>query len=238
VDKLNQLNSNNLALEIDTGWLNSGFKYLNPTNWTQQYFYLSSDNKMVFEAPWNGAHTPTASGPRSELRGTNPDGSKDNWLPRGTNTLEATCVVHSAGTNNARKVIIGQFHSETASDPPVVISYNFPSNKNVTATFKSSPSGGADTNLLLAANVNVLVDQIHYQVQLTGDGTNLSLHVEASINGVLQTATNQQNRVLATSPSDAWHTNTFYFKAGCYYPNSPTNGTAKVIFSSLSATHQ
>ena len=241
VDNTNGLNTNNLALEINTGWLNSGFTYLDPANWTQKYFYLSSDSKMVFEAPWNGARSSGGTGARSELRGTKADGTDDNWLPLGTNTLEATCAVISAGTNNDRKVIIGQIHSETASDPPVVISYSYPSNKNVTATYKSSPSGSVDNNLLLATNVNVL-DEIHYKVQLSDDGTNLSLHVEASVKGVPQTATNQQTRFLATSPSDAWHTNTFYFKAGCYYPTngfgSPIAGTAKVTFSSLTATRQ
>jgi hypothetical protein len=77
---------------------------------------------MVFEAPWNGARSTNGSGARSELRETKADGSRHNWLPLGTNTLEATCAVHSAGTNNDRKVIIGQIHSETAADPPVVIS--------------------------------------------------------------------------------------------------------------------
>jgi hypothetical protein len=32
---------------------------------------------------------------------------------------------------------------------------------------------------------------------------------------------------------------TLYFKAGCYFPKAATNsGTAKVTFSSLTATHQ
>lgn len=150
--------------------------------------------------------------------------------------------MQSAGTNNDRKVIIGQAHSETASDPPVVISYNFPAPNHVgkvTATYKSTPSGGADVNLLLATNVNVF-DQIHYQVRLNDDGTNVNLHVEASINGVLQTATDQQDKTL--TPYSSWHTNTFYFKAGCYYPTngsgSPIAGSAKTTFTSLKATHQ
>jgi hypothetical protein len=240
VDKTNQLGPTNAALEISARWLSSGFKYVDPADWTQKYFYLSTNNTIVFEAPWNGARSSGGSGARSELRETKADGSKNNWAPLGTNSLEATCTVHSAGTNNDRKVIIGQAHSETASDPPVVISYNFPSAKNVTATYKTSPTGGTDLNLLLATNVNLL-DQIRYQLRLTGDGTNLSLHVEASVNGVFQTATNQQDRPLATSSSDAWHANTFYFKAGCYFPTngsgSPIAGNAKVTFSSLTATH-
>src|SRR6267143_1568314 len=38
VDKNNGLKTNNLALEISTGWLNSGFKYIDPTDWKQKYF--------------------------------------------------------------------------------------------------------------------------------------------------------------------------------------------------------
>ena len=236
VNKTNQLNTNHKALEISTGWLNSGFKYVDPTNWTQKYFYLSNDNTMVFEAPWNGARSSTNASPRSELRETTLDGNEHNWLPLGTNTLEATCAVHSAGTNNDRKVIIGQIQTETASDPPVAISYNFPSSKNVTATYKSSPGSSTDNNVLLATNVNVL-DQIHYQMQLTDDGASVILYVKTFVNGVLRSA---QQRTMV--PYASWHTNTFYFKAGCYFPTgnsgSPMAGTAKVVFSSLTATHQ
>ena len=137
-------------------------------------------------------------------------------------------------------MIVCQFWNETASNPPVVISYNHPSNKVVTATYKSSPISNLDINFVLATNVNVLVDQIHYQVQLSGDGTNMNLHAQVSINGVLQTPS--LNIPMASSPTNAWHTNTFYFKAGCYYPTNgsgvPAAGTAKVTFSSLTATHQ
>ena len=51
-----------------------------------KHFYLSSNNTMVFEAPWNGVHSSGGSGPRSELRGTLADGNEDNWLPVGTDT--------------------------------------------------------------------------------------------------------------------------------------------------------
>ena len=232
VDQTNGLNANNLALEIDTGWLNSGFKYLNPTNWTQQYFYLSNGNQMVFEAPWNGARSSGGTGARSELRETFVDGSKHNWLLLGTNTLEVTCAVHSAGTNNNQKVIIGQIHSETASNPPVVLSYNFPSNKNVAVTVQFHPDGSGtprDTNFTLATAVN-LGDLINYKLKLERVGGSITL--SATVNG---TSTNVN--MTATPYDPNWTNQAFYFKAGSYFPNS-TNGTAKVVFSSLSATHQ
>jgi hypothetical protein len=231
------LNPSHAALEIHTGWLNSGFKYLDPSNWTQKYFYLSNGNQMVFEVPWNGARSSANAGPRSELRETALDGSRYNWQPLGTNTLEATCTVHSAGTNNSKKLIIGQIHSDIASDPPVAINYNFPNSKDLSVTYKFNPTNSADANLILATNVNVL-DVIHYKVQLMDDGTNVSLHAEASVNGVPQTALDQQDVPLASNSSSAWHTTTFYFKAGCYYPSPTTNSSAKMTFSSLTATHQ
>jgi hypothetical protein len=236
VDKTNGLNTNNLALEIETGWLNSGFKYINPTNWTQQYFYLSNGNQMVFEAPWNGARSSaneTNGGPRSELRGTLADGSEHNWPLPGTNTLEATCAVISAGTNSTNKVIIGQIHADSTNVATFTVNYNFPANKNVSITYKSLPSNSStDTNLVLATNVNLL-DQIHYKLQVMDDGTTVTVKGMAQINNGSQFSTNA-----TLTSSAAWHTNTFYFKAGCYYPNAPTSGTGKVTFSSLSATRQ
>lgn len=82
-------------------------------------------------------------------------------------------------------------------------------------------------------NIN---DLIHYKVRLTDDGTVVKIHAEAyDVNGISQTALNQRERSL--TPYNSWNAATFYFKAGCYYPNIPTSGTAKVTFSSLSATH-
>jgi Alginate lyase/Concanavalin A-like lectin/glucanases superfamily len=232
VNKTNQLNPSHAALEIHTGWLNSGFKYLDPTNWTQKYFYLSNGGTMVFEVPWNGARSSTNAGPRSELRETSLDGSRYNWQPLGTNTLEATCVVESAGTNNSRKLIIGQIHSDIASDPPIAVNYNFPNSKDLSVTYKFNPTNSADDNLILATNVNVL-EAIYYKVQLLNDGTEIKLHAEASINGVPQTA---KERTMV--PYSAWTNATFYFKAGCYLPSSTTNNSAKVTFSSLTVRHQ
>jgi len=236
VDKNNGLKTNNLALEISTGWLNSGFKYIDPTDWKQKYFYLSNGNQMVFEAPWNGARSSTNdtnAGPRSELRGTLADGNEDNWTLAGTNTLEATCAVQSAGTNGTNKVIIGQIHGKSTNVATFTVNYNFPSNKNVSITYKLLPSvSSGDTNLVLATNVNLL-DQIHYKLQVIDDGTTVRVSGMAQINNGAQSSTNA-----TLTSSAAWHTNTFYFKAGCYYPNSPKSGTATVTFSSLSATNQ
>ena len=232
VDGTNGLNPNNAAQEISTGWLNSGFKYLDPADWTQKYFYLSNGTNMVFEAPWNGAKTSTSSGARSELRGTLTDGSEDNWTPSATNTLEATCAVHVAGTNGTNKVIIGQIYCKSASNPTFTISYNFPSNKNVAVSYKLTPTSSTDQNLVLATNVN-LFDVIHYKVQLFDDGTNVSLHGEAFTNGVAFPPPTDK----PLNPYASWHTNTFYFKAGCYYPNNPVSGSAKVTFFNLDAKH-
>lgn len=236
VDKVNQLGPTNAPLEISTGWLNSGFRYVDPMTCTQKYFYRGTGGTMVFEAPWNGAVDGT--GPRSELRGTKADGNEDNWTLAGTNTLEATCAVNIAGTNGANKVIIGQIYCKSANVPTFTVNYNFPQLKQVSVTYKFNPDGSGtppDNNLTLATNVNLL-DLIQYKVQLLDNGTTVKIHGEASVNGVPQPPPTDVN--LTLNPASPWHTNTFYFKAGCYYPNNPTSGTAKVTFSSLTGTRQ
>jgi Alginate lyase/Concanavalin A-like lectin/glucanases superfamily len=236
VDKLNQLNSNNAPLKIT--WLNSGFKYVDPTNWTQKYFYLSTSNMMVFDAPWNGADTDTTgNSARSELRETKPDGSDRNWLPLGTNILEATCAVNSAGANNQAKVIIGQIHSDIASDPPVVISYNFPDPNRVgkvTVTVKDNPTGSADRNFTLATNVSPNAP-IDYKLELVG--TTNSVVLRAMVNGAPIEVTMYENGDPIRTNAN-WKATTFYFKAGAYYPKATNSGTAKVTFSRLVVTPQ
>jgi hypothetical protein len=246
VNNLNQLGGT--PLNIGTGWLNSDFEYVdplssNPNPYTKKYFYRGDDNTMVFEAPYNGAFDGGSSGPRSELRGTKTDGNQDNWTLAGTHTLEATNVVIEAGDDpiqpgphptNDRKVIIGQIHGKSPNIATFTVNYNYPHLKDVSVAYYPTPSGGTVAKLILAQNVNV-GNLIYYKVQLHDDGTTVTLHGEASIDGVAQPI--PSDVTLTSSSSDAWHGASFYFKAGCYYP-SPVNGTAKVTFSSLSAKHQ
>jgi hypothetical protein len=236
VDKLNQVNSNSTPLKIT--WMNSGFKYVDPTNWTQKYFYLGASNTMVFDAPWNGADTDTTgNSARSELRETLPNGADRNWLPLGTNILEATCAVNSAGTNNQAKVIIGQIHSDTASDPPVVISYNFPDPSRVgkvTVTVKDNPNGLTDRNFTLATNVSPNAP-IDYKLELVG--TTNSVVLRAVVNGTPAEVTMYENGDPVRTNA-LWKSTPFYFKAGAYYPKATNSGTAKVTFSRLVITPQ
>ncbi len=200
---------------------------------------------MVFAAPYNGAYSGT--GPRSELRGTNPDGSQDNWEPVGIHTLDATCFVNEAGPSNDRKVVIGQIHEkEPYSVPTIVLSYNFPERGNVTVTVKYKPDGTdadpstpgdqTDKNRTWEDNVEV-GDAIHYTLQVQKVGATVTLY--ATVNGVLKVVN------MTTDPlfDATWGTLpnlTFYFKAGCYYPDNdlenPITGNAKVTFSSLEVT--
>jgi hypothetical protein len=235
VDKLNQVNSNNAPLKIT--WANSGFKYVDPTNWTQKYFYLTNGTNLVFDAPWNGADTDTTgNSARSELRETLPNGSDRNWLPLGTNILEATCMVNSAGTNSKSKVIIGQIHGDNLSDPPVAISYNFPDlnpGGKVTVTVKDNPNGTTDRNFTLATNS--LNTPINYKLELVG--TTNAVVLTATING-------QTRDIIIYQEGDSvrtnalWKSTAFYFKAGAYYPKATNSGTAKVTFSRLVITPQ
>ena len=244
VDKLNQLNSNNTPLKIT--WLNSGFRYVDPTNWTQKYFYLGPSNTLVFDAPWNGADTETTgNSARSELREILPNGADRNWLPLGTNILEATCAVNSAGTNNQAKVIIGQIHSDTASNPPVVISFNFPDPirvGKVTVTVQDNPDGSnnplegsqADRNFTLATNLSPGAP-IDYRLELVGTANSVKLN--AVINGEARDVTMYENGDPIWTNAN-WKATTFYFKAGAYYPKATNSGTAKVTFSRLVVTPQ
>ena len=154
-------------------------------------------------------------------------------MPSGTHTLEATCVVNEAGTGNNQKVIIGQIHGKLPDKPTFTVNYNFPNPKQVSLTYQLKPDGTTgDANLILAENVNIN-DLLHYKVRLTDNGTAVKIHGEVSINEVPQAIPDD----VPLSPTATWQAATFYFKAGCYYPNIPVSGTAKVTFSSLSATH-
>jgi hypothetical protein len=244
--------SSTSPLEISTGWLNSGFKLVDPPGGpgcTPKYFYRDGDT-LVFEAPYNGAHN-SGTGPRCELRGTTAQGGDHDWTPWGTHTLTATCVVNEAGDDpdnttgtptNDRKVIIGQIHSKSVGKPPVVLSYNFPNPGDVTVTVRYHPNGSdgdpgtpgvqPDKNYTLLTGVNLGEgNEINYTLQLVNDGSSIVLHT--TVNEV------EQPVPLTTTPYDAdWANQTFYFKAGCYYPHGDSDpalaGTTKVTFSSLS----
>ena len=76
-----------------------------------------------------------------------------------------------------------------------------------------------------------LGDLINYKLELQRIGGSITLG--ATVNGA------STNVNMTAPPYDPnWTNQTFYFKAGCYYSNNPTNSTAKVTFSSLSVTHQ
>lgn len=143
------------------------------------------------------------------------------------------------------KVIIGQIHSDTASNPPVVISYNFPNPNRVgklTVTVQDNPDGSdnllhgsaADRNFTLATNVNPNAP-INYKLQLVGTANSVVLN--ATINGTNQPVTLYQNGDPVWTNAN-WKATTFYFKAGAYYPKATNSGTAKVTFSRLVVTPQ
>ena len=80
---------------------------------------------------------------------------------------------------------------------------------------------------------------IHYKLELVGTaGTSLILNITYN-NVPLPPVTMCQNGDPFWDDS-TWLSAFFYYKAGCYYPHkdteAPLAGTAKVTFSSLSAT--
>ena len=217
---------------------------------------------MVFEAPWNGADqdstspSPNLGSPRSELRETLANGSEFNWKPydpvtgtaTNTHTLQATCRLESVPS----KVIFGQIHAETpvptgGAVPAVTLFHegSGTANKRIRLAVYYSPdrsvtnAGSQDQTYDIVSGVN-LGDRIDYELKLSGTSNSaVTLNATVAVNG----GTNITQLVGMTSDPgySGWgNTNvTLYFKAGCYYPKAATNsGTAKVTFSSLSATHQ
>ncbi len=267
VDATNQLDNAHEPLDISTTWLNSGFRYVEPLITSQQdgkqrYFYLSTSNTMVFEAPWNGAdqdtNSPATNGsPRSELRETKTDGNEFNWkpydpatgTPTNTHTLLATCRLESVPS----KVIFGQIHADTpvpagGAVPAVTLFHEGTgiTNKRIRLAVYYSPdrsvtnSGGAQT-LDIVSGVNV-GDRIDYELKLeaTTNGT-VTLKATVAVNeGTPSEQTVRMNNPADTNYSGWGATNvTLYFKAGCYFPKAANNsGTARVSFSSLRVTHQ
>jgi hypothetical protein len=151
---------------VNSVQLRSDFQYVDPSDCQKKYFLRGLGGTMVFAAPHEGAVD--GSGPRSELRGTNPDGSQDNWEPIGTHTLAATCHVDEAGDDpsksgdhpsNDRKVIIGQIHEKAPYDtiPAIILSYNFPDPEKVRLTVKKYRDGhggdAGEVNVTLATGV-------------------------------------------------------------------------------------
>ncbi len=263
VDETNQLDNAQQPLDINTVWLNSGFKYVDPADAKQKYFYLSNGSQMVFEAPWNGADQDSSSpatklgSPRSELRETLTNGNEFNWKPydpatgtaTNTHTLQATCRLESVPS----KVIFGQIHADTPSPAggavPAVTLFHEGSgtaNKRIRLSVYYSPdrsvtnSGGAQTYDIVSG-VN-LGDRIDYELKLVGtSNSTIRLSATVATNGTSVTPLT----VNMSNPADPLYSGwaatnvTLYFKAGCYFPTAATNsGTAKVTFSSLTVTHQ
>jgi hypothetical protein len=233
---------------VPTGWLNSGFQYVDPNDpngCKKKHFYRDTDGTvaiMVFEAPWNGADTDsTGNSPRSELRETDASGNEENWQPNGTlgtvHILQASCKVISGDS----KVIIGQIHEETpvSSVPAIVLSYD-PSTRVPKVTVKHSPAcvetpqtPCPDTDYPFPA-LPPGDDMINYKLEMVGVGTSVTLN--ATVNTVTTVIDMTQ---LPYDPAPAWANTTLYFKAGSYYPKAANNSaTANVTFSSLSATHR
>jgi Alginate lyase/Concanavalin A-like lectin/glucanases superfamily len=232
---------------VPTGWLNSGFQYVDPNDpngCKKKHFYRDTDGTvaiMVFEAPWNGADTDsTGNSPRSELRQTYADGSEHNWTPSaegGTHSLQASCAVNSGDS----KVIIGQIHAETpippggsTGVPAIVLDYTAGA---IRLTVKRSPNDRINDTTYDFPGPFALGAQINYTLQLVGTGTSVKLYATVNgqkprLNGVPQDFVD----MYATDPAWADVNTTLYFKAGSYYPDNVGTGTAKVTFSSLSVT--
>jgi hypothetical protein len=112
-----------LSIPVDANGSNTGSattiktSVLNST-YTSSYFYISSDNGVVFWCPTDGATTSPGQGsdhPRTELRETL------NWTMAAKGKLQSTLVVNRHPIDTA-DIIIGQIHcSNTYSSVPFVM---------------------------------------------------------------------------------------------------------------------
>ena len=210
----------------------------------QKYFYLSTNNTMVFEAPWNGADQDTKSpatslgSPGASCGRPLANGSDFNWTPydpatgptTNTHTLQATCRLESVPS----KVIFGQIHADTpvptnGAVPAITLFHEGfgTSTKKIKLAVYYSPdrsvtnTGGVQT-LDVVSGVN-LGDRIDYELKLEAT-TNGAVTLYATV------ATNGGTAITNTVPMTSgvfsgWaNTNvTLYFKAGGYYPTAATS---------------
>jgi hypothetical protein len=257
VNDAGQLVPNDPPHVVEHSQLNAGFQYRDPADNTKKYFYRSTGGTMVFEAPWDGADTDTNyNSPRSELRETKADGRENNWPAYdsgtgiGTHTLQGSCRVISGDS----KVIIGQIHTDTPEFdfeidgvtnhykgiPAIVLSYG-PSTHVITVTVKHSPidpSTNADTAYDFPTEV-LKGDLINYSLQLVATENSVKLYARVNDEEPLDENDEPQDYVDMYAWNTLWADvdTKFYFKAGAYYPKNSGTGTAKVTFSSLTATH-
>eukprot|EP00486_Rosalina_sp_Unknown_P011132 CAMPEP_0201579712 /NCGR_PEP_ID=MMETSP0190_2-20130828/27478_1 /ASSEMBLY_ACC=CAM_ASM_000263 /TAXON_ID=37353 /ORGANISM="Rosalina sp." /LENGTH=162 /DNA_ID=CAMNT_0048014521 /DNA_START=1 /DNA_END=485 /DNA_ORIENTATION=+ len=135
------LNSEGSALEVYPVDLSNHYE--------SDWFYMDSDGAMTFYTT-NGATTPNAKYPRSELRQLcNPnadDPEAYNWGIDSYNYVEGVYRVGELDDPDGRKVIIQQIH---AYDAPPLVKIQYQSGGKVYALIKTDASGDTDEKPLL-----------------------------------------------------------------------------------------
>ena len=221
-----QLPTSNGILTGASGTVDSATTAQLVAGFTNVYFYTGPDGAMTFWAPDDGAHTGGSAHPRSELREElSPGATSVNWIPFGTHTMTATCVVSNIPADTM-KVCIGQIHENAGAGVPMLMIMFY--NNTIYADYW--PDGNVDSSSSWQYGSFALGSTINYQMKV--------------VNGMLSLAINGTTNTLDLFKNGAnWQTNAnaVYFKAGDYSQTADTcscsNDGAKVAFYALTQHH-
>jgi Ca2+-binding RTX toxin-like protein len=194
-----------------------------------RYFYETSSGAMVFRANVGGARTTGSSFARSELREMNGNAAA-GWNLETGGFMTATLAVNEAPTllnGNSGRMVIGQIHGKEEEllkiywDKGTVYIYDDHGGPN--NTMKRFDLRDAEGNTPQIS----LNERFTYTIDAHGD----ELIVKVYADGRVYTS--------ATTISDIWQDDTFYFKAGVYLGVNEMQGTGagQVSFHELSYNH-
>jgi len=201
---------------IDTPALLKGYR--------SEYFHTDSGT-LYFWAPVTGSHTEHSHYPRSELRETNADGSKHNWVySDADNVLRATVAVTQVPASG--RVVVGQIHVANGTKPFVKLEYEYKDDKqngNIVAMVRLKPDDKRGVPITVLEDVP-LNARFNYVIHLSQQG-----ELSISANGA--------NLVIPTS--SAWRGKQLYFKAGVYTQDNTgaSDQGGKAAFYALGVHH-
>lgn len=183
--------------------------------YASEFFFMDA-GAAVFVSPVDGGgRTPNAKYVRSELREQIVLGSdRDNWPATGTHVQSGTFIVDELpqriGTA-AVKTVVAQIHGVEAP-PPIKLQLSSSASGAVTlyGIYNLTPVASATSGRAMPVNVG---DVISYEIRVQ------NMRLMLSINGA----------TVDDFDFTPWAPHTFYFKAGNYVQNSPTNATGRAV---------
>ncbi len=216
------------------------------SGYSSPYFYLNTNNQMVFSAPSNGAVTeaPGSNGAtRSELReeftGTNNDGSGD-WYAYKNNgtitggTMTGTCKVISVSAGSD-ETTFAQIHAVGAN--PFTLLIVKPSNGDVEIRMVNTSANLSSTYAQIIP-AYTLGDTISYSLSYSAPSSTSAgtLTVQAT-----DTTTGSTSGQVTLSVDSSWSPIAEYFKLGAYQGGLNTGNLSsaysQTVYTTWSITH-